>query len=96
MAVRYKFPLRWHHGFCMAAIDVPVGFRGPTMPSLALRVAKNGLIDANAIGTGVRELSMAPNEWEKGRTYAEVLQELKLLWHVLVRFGDSAPREDGR
>jgi hypothetical protein len=57
---------------------------------------KKWVIDANAIGTGVRELSMAPNEWEKGRTYAEVLQELKLLWHVLVRFGDSAPREDGR
>ncbi|MDC2943638.1 DUF3626 domain-containing protein, partial [Bacillus thuringiensis] len=26
--------------------------------------------------------------WSNRGTYEEVLQELKLLWHVLVRFGE--------
>jgi hypothetical protein len=57
------------------------------MPSLAVRIAENGLIDGKAIGTAVRELSRDPEAWKDRGTHPEVLQELKLLWHVLVRFG---------
>jgi len=92
MSVKYKFPLRWHHGFRMRAADVPLNFRGPTMPSLAARVARvarDGVVDAEAIGRGVKELSTNPEDWRDRGTYAEVLQELKLLWHVLVRFGEQ-------
>jgi Protein of unknown function (DUF3626) len=88
MSLKYNFPLRWHYGFRMQAIDVPMDFRGSTMPSLAARVAKDGIVDAAAIGKGVRELSKDPAAWEDRGTHAEVLQELKLLWHVLVRFGN--------
>jgi hypothetical protein len=63
-------------------------FRGSTMPSLAARVAKDGIVDAEAIGRGVGDLSRDPGAWKDRGTYAEVLQEFKLLWHVLVRFGE--------
>jgi hypothetical protein len=89
MSAKYKFPLRWHHGFQMRVADVPLNFRGPTMPSLAARVVRDGMVDAEAIGRGVKELSKDPEDWRDRGTYTEVLQELKLLWHVLVRFGEQ-------
>ncbi|KAE9364105.1 hypothetical protein N431DRAFT_432193 [Stipitochalara longipes BDJ] len=95
MSIRYNFPLRWHQGFHMQATNVPMDFRGPSMPFLALRVARDGVIDAKAIGTGARELSRDQNAWKERGTHAEVLQELKLLWHVLVRFGESGHQGDG-
>lgn len=88
MSKKYDFPLRWHHGFCMHAKDVPLDFRGPTMPSLAARVARDGIVDTAAIGQAVRELAKDPAAWEDRGIHVEVLQELKLLWHVLFRFGE--------
>jgi len=79
----------------MGAIDVPMDFRGPTMPSLTSIIAGNGFIDAQTIGTAVRKLSRDLNAWKERGTYAEVLQKLKLLWHVLIRFGNSDCRQDG-
>ena len=87
MSLKYEFHLRWHQGFRMQIVHVPKDFRGPTMPSLAVRIAENGLIYGKAIGTAVRELSRDPEAWKDRGTHPEVLQELKLLWHVLVRFG---------
>lgn len=83
----YGFPLFVHHGFQLPVESVPSDFRGPTMPSLAARIAYNGLVDAQAIGEGVRDLVNCAELWEDRGTVAEVLQELKLLWHVLVRYG---------
>ena len=57
------------------------------MPSLAARVALDGRIDAAAIGVAARALKRDPAAWSDRGDYATVLQELKLLWHVLVRFG---------
>lgn len=57
------------------------------MPSLAARVAYNGKVDVQAIGKGVRSLVADAEQWADRGTVAEVLQELKLLWHVLVRYG---------
>jgi hypothetical protein len=88
MSTKYNFPLRWHQGFRMRVADVPTDFRGPTMPSLAARVARDGIVDAEATGRGAKELSKDIELWKDRGTYAEVLQELKLLWHVLVRFGE--------
>ncbi|KAK5994817.1 hypothetical protein PT974_03201 [Cladobotryum mycophilum] len=90
MCKRYGFPLRLHHGYCMDAGSVPLDFRGPTMPSLAARVAKNGaVLDVEAIGLAVRDLTENPDAWKDRGTFTEVLQELKLLWHVLVRYGQA-------
>lgn len=83
----YGFPLFLHHGFQMQAESCPGDFRGPTMPSLAARVAYKGNVDVQAIGEGVRNLVADAEQWADRGTVAEGLQELKLLWHVLVRFG---------
>ena len=58
------------------------------MPSLAQRVARSGIIDASAIGAAVRDLHARPGDWRDRGSPDEVLQELKLLWHVLVKFGE--------
>jgi hypothetical protein len=67
--------------------EVPQDFRGPSMPSLAKRIGQNNVIDASIIGTAVMDLNRNPASWSERGAYKEVLQELKLLWHVLVRYG---------
>ncbi|KAK3305989.1 uncharacterized protein B0T15DRAFT_533988 [Chaetomium strumarium] len=89
LSERFGFPLRWHAGSHIGVAEVPADFRGPTMPSLAARVARDGIVDARAIGDAVRELKRNPDTWRDRGSYDEVLQELKLLWHVLVRYGRS-------
>ncbi|KAH6605503.1 hypothetical protein Trco_004656 [Trichoderma cornu-damae] len=83
----YGFPLFAHHGFQLPVESVPSDFRGPTMPSLAARVAYNGTVDVQAIGEAVRDLVACAERWQDRGSLAEVLQELKRLWHVLVRYG---------
>jgi hypothetical protein len=84
---QYEIALRWHHGFTLPVSEVPNDFRGTTMPSLAARVAVDGAVDAAAIGAAVLHLKRNPSAWADRGAPADVLQELKLLWHVLVRFG---------
>ncbi|MEF3305592.1 DUF3626 domain-containing protein [Paenibacillus sp. GYB003] len=87
LCLKYSIRLYWHMGFALAADDVPTDFRGPSMPSLAKRIARNGVIDASAIGAAAIDLKRDPDRWSDRGTYKEALQELKLLWHVLVRYG---------
>lgn len=83
----YKIKLLWHQGYAMDLNEVPMDFRGPTMPSLAKRVATESYLDTHMIGVAAASLKKDPESWSDRGTYAEVLQELKLLWHVLVTFG---------
>ncbi|KAM0254558.1 hypothetical protein ACHAQJ_006664 [Trichoderma viride] len=85
----YRFPLFTHQGFRLPVESFPTDFRGPTMPSLAARIAYNGCVDVQAIGDGVRNLVTCAERWRDRGTMAEVLQELKLLWHVLIRYGEG-------
>ena len=87
LCTRNHLALHWHPGFVLAVDHVPRDFRGPSMPSLAHRVAPSGLIDAHAIGNAVTDLRADPDAWRDRGTPDEVLQELKLLWHVLVKYG---------
>jgi hypothetical protein len=82
-----SIPLAWHPGFALPLHDTPSDFRGPTMPSLAKRVANGGHVDAHMIGVSAADLRANPENWADRGSYKEVLQELKLLWHVLVKFG---------
>ena len=84
----YKIKLLWHSGFQMQVTDVPVNFRGSKMPSLAARIAKDHRFDASTIGAAAAELKRHPGKWKDRGAYEECLQELKLLWHVLLRFGE--------
>jgi hypothetical protein len=84
---RYDVALHWHPGFLLSCEEVPRDLRGPTMPSLAARVAISNIVDASAIGAAVRDLQARPDNWSDRGSRDEVLQELKLLWHVLVKRG---------
>jgi Protein of unknown function (DUF3626) len=87
MCSRYSIDLNWHRGFVLHVDEVPADFRGPSMPSLAKRIALKNVIDAYTIGLAVMNLRQNPDAWSDRGTYEEVLQELKLLWHVLVKYG---------
>ncbi|WP_242269206.1 DUF3626 domain-containing protein [Bacillus cereus group sp. BfR-BA-01352] len=87
ICLKYSIDLYWHIGFVLPVDEVPMDFRGSKMPSLARRIGRNHCIDANIIGSAVVDLKRNPLSWSDRGTYEEVLQELKLLWHVLVRFG---------
>ncbi|KAK0624187.1 hypothetical protein B0T14DRAFT_425163 [Immersiella caudata] len=87
LAEKFGFPLWWHVGSVIGAEEVPSDFRGPTVPSLAQRVAKDGAVTAKDIGDAVRELARDPEAWKERGSQSHVMQELKWLWHVLVRYG---------
>jgi len=87
LCLKYSIKLVWNTGFYMKPEEVPSDFRGPTMPSLATRIAKNGYVDAHVIGDAVNDLKRNPTTWCDRGSYEAVLQELKYMWHVLVRFG---------
>ncbi len=84
---KYAIELNWHKGFVLKADDVPSNFRGPSMQSLAQRISENQVVHARAIGQAVNSLHKHPKKWTNRGTAEEVHQELKYLWHVLVRFG---------
>ncbi|WP_152397222.1 DUF3626 domain-containing protein [Paenibacillus guangzhouensis] len=84
---RYSIVLYWHQGFALSLDEVPADFRGPAMPALARRIGRDGYIDTCMIGAAAKELKRHPDVWRDRGTYAEVLQELKLIWHVLVKYG---------
>ncbi|MCR8848228.1 DUF3626 domain-containing protein [Rossellomorea sp. SC111] len=84
---KFSIDLQWHMGFILHVDDVPSDFRGPSMPSLSKRIADENRIDAHTIGQAVLSVKQNPGSWKDRGTYEEVLQELKLLWHVLVKYG---------
>lgn len=87
MCSKYSIDLKWHMGFTLDVTEVPADFRGSSMPSLAKRITLKNEIDAYTIGLAVKDLKQNPNAWSDRGTYEDVLQELKLLWHVLVKYG---------
>jgi hypothetical protein len=87
---KYAIPLDWHVGFRLAVRDVPDEFRGPAIPSLARRIAGDGVVDASVIGAAQASLRFRPNEWRDSGPHEEILQHLKQLLHVLVHYGAPA------
>lgn len=93
MCLKYSIELYWHMGFALRVEEIPKDFRGPTMPSLAKRIARNDYIDASVIGAAANDLKRNPAQWSDRGDYEKVLQELKYMWHVLVRYGNAFARE---
>jgi hypothetical protein len=87
ICARYNIELFWHCGFAMELSTVPDDFRGPTMPSLAKRIATENYLAVSMIGPAVFDLKQNSTAWTERGAEKAVLQELKLLWHVLVRCG---------
>lgn len=92
ISLKYSIELYWHMGFAMRVEEIPSDFRGPTMPSLAKQIARNDYIDASVVGAAVNDLKRNPGLWSDRGFYEEVLQELKYMWHILVRFGNPFVR----
>lgn len=84
---KFQITLHWHAGYVLPISEVPMDFRGPTMPSLAARVAPDCMLDVAKIGKAAEALRRNPSAWADRGSEKDVLQELKLLWHVLQRFG---------
>jgi hypothetical protein len=94
ICLKYSIEQYWHMGFAMRVKEIPTDFRGPTMPSLAKRIARNDYIDASVIGAAVKTICKRnPARWSDRGDYEEVLQESKYMWHILVRFGNPFVRE---
>jgi hypothetical protein len=91
-AQRYGIDLRWTPGSELTIDDVPIDFRGPTMPALAARVARpDGVVDARAIGTAAPRA--VAERLPGGDPPDSLLQQLKYLWHTVFALGhDVAPR----
>ena len=92
---KYGIQLFWHGGFRLRVPDVRSDFRGPSMPSLAERVAGTEWLNVNMIGQAAQDLKRNPDKWKDRGTYEHCLQELKLLWHVLVKYGSSFSTTSG-
>jgi hypothetical protein len=85
--------LRWHPGFVLGPGDFPAGLRGPVAPRLAVHIAAiygTDRIDAATIGRAARAVVRTPGDWAAFGAPAEVLQQIKYLWHILVLLGSPA------
>ncbi len=77
LCARHGLALHHHAGFALAPSEVPPDFRGPSMPSLAARVAVDGRVTAWAIGPRRPRAAARSGAWADRGAYADVLQELK-------------------
>ena len=84
---KYSIKLLWHMGFAMKTNDVPYDFRGNEMPKLAEFISINKTINPFLIGFAVMDLYKNPEKWKNWGIEKEIIQKLKLLWHVLVKYG---------
>ena len=57
----YSIDLYWHMGFALLVDEVPMDFRGPSMTSLAKRIARDDYIDASMIGAAAIDLKRSRN-----------------------------------
>lgn len=89
-AQRYGFALRWHPGSELAVGDVPADFRGPAMPAVAAAAARpDGIVDARSIGRRAERIAFTEPR-PAGDPPESELQQLKYLWHTLLRWGHAA------
>lgn len=82
----HTIELRWVGGFTLRVDEVPGDFRGARMPTLARRIARD-ILDARTLGEAAVHLARDPEAWADHGDPARNLQDLKRLWHVLVRHG---------
>ncbi|MER6566940.1 DUF3626 domain-containing protein [Streptomyces sp. NPDC001093] len=70
------FPLEWHPGYrlTVTALRRHADYRGPEYADLGALIAERGLLTPRIIG-------------DAARTGRHELQDLKMVWHTLARFG---------
>ncbi|MEV5438418.1 DUF3626 domain-containing protein [Streptomyces sp. NPDC052682] len=75
-ARRLPCPVEWHPGYWLTVTEARrhAGYRGQEYAELGARIARDGVLDPRAIG-------------DAARTGRYALQDLKMVWHTLARFG---------
>ncbi len=75
-ARRLPCPVEWHPGYrlTVAGLRRHADYRGREYAELGARIARDGLVDPRGIG-------------DAARTGRYELQDLKMVWHTLARFG---------
>jgi hypothetical protein len=94
LADRYGVPLRHHPGFVLSPGEVPADLRGPVAPRLAGHLCDRygtDHLDAALLGRAAAAVVRSRRDWAQWGDPAEVLQQLKYLWHILVVLGRPDP-----
>ncbi|MEU2423436.1 DUF3626 domain-containing protein [Streptomyces sp. NPDC007851] len=75
-ARRLPFPVEWHPGYRLTVPELRRHghYRGPEYAELGARIAEKGVVDPRIIG-------------DAARTGRYAIQDLKMVWHTLARFG---------
>ncbi|MEU2624026.1 DUF3626 domain-containing protein [Streptomyces sp. NPDC007157] len=75
-ARRLPFPVEWHPGYRLTVPDLRrhADYRGPQYAELGALIAEKGVVDPRIIG-------------DAARTGRYAIQDLKMVWHTLARFG---------
>ncbi|HAS47624.1 MAG TPA: DUF3626 domain-containing protein [Microscillaceae bacterium] len=79
-----EIKLIWNKGLQLAIAEVPNHFRGKEMPLLAQQVAIDQYIHAYALAKAEQSYLQATTD---PSLLAHQLQQLKYLWHILVKYG---------
>ena len=87
LSVRFAWPLTWHPGFVLPLQEVPAEFRGYALAGLAQRAARDGLVDAAAIGEAANAAERDPDGWRNGDSLDDMRTRFRRLWHALVLHG---------
>ncbi|MFI7404023.1 DUF3626 domain-containing protein [Streptomyces sp. NPDC049541] len=69
-------PVEWHPGYRLSVAELRehADYRGAEYAELGARIAQDGQVDPRIIG-------------DAARTGRHALQDLKMVWHILARFG---------
>jgi Protein of unknown function (DUF3626) len=80
-ARRLPCPVEWHPGFRLSVEELRrhADYRGPQYVELGARIAEGGQLDPRIIG-------------DAARTGRYAVQDLKMVWHCLARFGAPVDR----
>ncbi|MER6207169.1 DUF3626 domain-containing protein [Streptomyces sp. NPDC001642] len=75
-ARRLPCPVEWHPGYRLSVRELHrhADYRGQEYADLGARIAERGIVDPRIIG-------------DAARTGCHALQDLKMVWHTLARFG---------
>jgi len=84
---KYSIKLLWHMGFALKLNEIPDDFRGNEMPKLAEFITKDDFINTHHLGLAIMDLHYNQKKWESWGSQKDVIQKIKLLWHVLVKYG---------
>lgn len=86
---KYDIALEWHGGLQVNIHQIPSDFRGETVLKLGRRVAEDGHIHTALLGRLAKQLREKPTIWADLGTPDTLLQQIKYLWHILVRYGHA-------